>query len=216
MTIKAEKISFTYPKSNQLVLHDISAEFYKNEIIALTGENGCGKTTFGKLILGVLKPDKGSISIDGKEVSSLTLCEVGRKIGYVMQNPMQQIFCTSVAEEVEYGLKNLGLSQRERKEKRDYYLKYFQLEQHENTFPFSLSQGEKQRLVLASVLAMQPEYLMLDEPTASLDVYRQKLLGNYLEQICNETGCGIIIISHDRSFIERFTHREIKMNREVL
>lgn len=211
MSLVAEQVTFSYPKSPQVVLKETSVEFFADEIAALTGPNGCGKTTLVKLLLGILTPQSGRVLLDGTNVSELTLAEVGRLIGYVMQNPAQQLFCTTVAEEMAYGLKNQGLEAAEIDSRTDYYLDYFQLTQHRESFPFHLSQGEKQRLVLAAVLAMRPRYLMLDEPTAHLDVHRRQLLGELILQIRKELGCGIIVVSHDEGFVRRYCQREVHL-----
>lgn len=211
MALVAANLDFKYSKGKGLVLDNFSAIFYPAELVALTGANGCGKTTLVKLLLGILRPQQGCVLLDGLNIQGLSLAEIGRSVGYVMQNPGQQIFCTSVREEMSYGLHNLGLAEDEIAERVDFYLQYFQLSQHVEDFPFHLSQGEKQRLLLAVVLAMKPRYLLLDEPTAHLDVYRRRLLGEHLQQICSELGCGIIVVSHDDDFVRNYCQREIIM-----
>ena len=213
MSICAEKIAFSYCENKELLLKDFNCRFDPTEIVAVTGPNGCGKTTLAKLLLGILKPKYGSVHIDGQNVGEMSLAEVGRKIGYVMQNPAQQLFCTSVEDEVLYGLKNLKLPPEEIKKRCDAYLKYFQMEQYSKTFPAFLSQGEKQRVVLAAILAMKPAYLLLDEPTASLDPCRRRILSEYLIRIRTELGCGIVVISHDREFIASCADRELQLVR---
>lgn len=209
--IQAQNISFRYPKGKDWVLRNFSADFKKSDITAITGPNGCGKTTLSRLLVGIIKPQRGNIYLDDVDVSTLSLAEVGKKVGLVMQNPERQIFCPTAWEEVAYGLENLGLAQAEIESRISHYLNYFQLYHQRSSFPYEMSHGEKQRLVLAAVLAMQPDYLLLDEPTASLDVYRRQLLGEMLQKIHDELRTGVIIISHDRSFIERYATREIVM-----
>jgi energy-coupling factor transport system ATP-binding protein len=209
--LQAKNISFHYPKSDKWILRNFSADFKKNEITAITGPNGCGKTTLSRVLVGIEKPQRGNVYLDDVDINQMSLAEIGKKIGLVMQEPCRQIFCTSVWDEVAYGLKNLNLSFEEIREKTHYYLKYFQLWEHRDKFPFEMSYGEIQRLVLAAVLAMEPEYLILDEPTASLDVFRQKLLGEQLLRVQKENRCGIIIISHDRKFIDEYAQNFINM-----
>jgi len=223
MSLTVNNVTFSYNKKAEPVLKAFSAEFHSGRITALTGENGCGKTTLAKLIMGILKPYEGRIMLaeDGQErkedgsretdLSDLSLAETGRKIGYVMQNPARQIFSTSVSEEIRYGLKNMGLNEDETNYRAAEFLRYFDIEKYADTFPFFLSQGEKQRLVLASVLAMEPAWLILDEPTASLDIKRKTLLGNYLTKIRKEKNCGIIVITHDRDFAKKYTDSEVRM-----
>lgn len=128
-------------------------------------------------------------------------------IGYVMQNPARQIFSATVEEEMRYGLENLGLSEDEIQSRTDIYLDHFGLDDKRQAFPFRLSHGEKQRLVLAAVLAMKPEYLILDEPTASLDLKRRRILGQLLQSL----DCGVMVISHDDEFIRSFCDEKVTM-----
>ena len=209
--LQAKNISYKYPRGKDWVLRNFSADFQKNHITAITGPNGCGKTTLSKSLVGICKPQRGNVYLDDVDIGGLSLAEVGEKIGLVMQNPNRQIFCTSVWDEVTYGLKNQQLPTAEIEQRAKFYLEYFQLWQHKDKFPFEMSYGEMQRLVLAAVLAMKPQYLLLDEPTASLDVYRQRLLGEQLQRVRQELRCGIIIISHDKRFIEKFTETQVRM-----
>lgn len=190
-----------------MILQDFSAEFPVGEITAVTGKNGTGKTTLAKLIVGILKPQSGKILVDGENISGESLAQRGMRIGYVMQNPERQIFSETVVEEMRYGLKNLNLPEEEIQGRVDAYLEFFGLSHHKESFPFILSHGEKQRLVLAAILAMKPKYLILDEPTASLDQKRKTVLGEYLKKM----DCGIIVISHDKAFINTYCTNTIKM-----
>ena len=209
MGLCIKNISFSYKNTEKKILDHFSADFPRDKITALTGGNGAGKTTLANIIMGILKPDEGSILLDDVEIQNDTLAQRGRKIGYVMQNPAKQIFSATVQEEMEFGLKNLGLEETEIKERSAKYLEYFGLTHHKDSFPFSLSHGEKQRLVLAAILAMRPEYLILDEPTANLDFKNRKRLGEYLQGL----DCGIIIISHDKTFIDEYCEHTVRMEK---
>lgn len=207
MSLQVKNLNFRYKKGNKMILQDFSAEFPVGEITAVTGKNGTGKTTLAKLIVGILKPQSGKILVDGENISGESLAQRGMRIGYVMQNPERQIFSETVVEEMRYGLKNLKLSEEEIQGRVDEYLEFFGLLHHKDSFPFILSHGEKQRLVLAAILAMKPKYLILDEPTASLDQKRKVVLGEYLKKL----DCGIIVISHDKAFIDAYCTNKIKM-----
>lgn len=209
MSLEVKDITFRYQKDDKLILDHFSAEFPDNEITAVTGKNGTGKTTLARIVTGILKPEQGDIIVDGTKINDYTLAERGRMIGYVMQNPQRQIFASTVEAEIRYGLVNLGLTEEEIQKRVDEYLSFFEIEQYRETFPFSLSFGEKQRLVLAAILAMKPQYLILDEPTASLDYKRKERLGQYLENI----NCGIIVISHDSGFVDKYCTRVVKMEK---
>lgn len=207
MGLHVKDITFSYKNTDKKILDGFSAEFPPDKITALLGGNGTGKTTLANLIMGILKPDSGQIFLDDVDMTNDTLAERGLKIGYVMQNPAKQIFSATVQEEMEIGLRNMGLSEEEIAARSQEYLDYFGLSHHKESFPFVLSHGEKQRLVLAAILAMKPKYLILDEPTANLDFKNRKKLGEYLKAL----DCGIIIISHDKTFVREYCEHVVNM-----
>lgn len=207
MGLYVKDLTFSYKNTDKKILDGFCAEFPADKITALVGGNGAGKTTLANLIMGILKPESGAVVLDEVDITSDTLAERGRKIGYVMQNPAKQIFSTTVREEMEIGLRNMGLSEEEIASRSQEYLEYFGLTHHLESFPFSLSHGEKQRLVLAAILAMKPSYLILDEPTANLDFKNRKKLGTYLKDL----DCGVIIISHDKTFVKEYCEHIVDM-----
>ena len=176
-------VSFSYPGQKRPALREVNLSIQKEGITAVTGPNGSGKTTFSKLITGILKPSTGSITVGGQTLASLTLSQIGRKIGYVFQNPGKQLFCETVEEEISFGLQNLGMPPDQVSRKAGEIMEYFELTRYSRSFPLSLSEGEKRRLAIAAVLALEPDMLVLDEPTTGLDPHRKKLLGDYLERI---------------------------------
>ncbi len=209
--LNLERVSFRYPKSEVNVINDLSCEFRPGEWVAVTGRNGCGKTTLVKLITGVLRPTEGRITLDGEDLSGLDLFGIGQRVGCVFQDPSRQLFCRSVREEISYGLRNLGLEEGEIQERVERHLALFGLEEQADSFPGNLSQGEQQRVVLAAVMALGTRYLLLDEPTSSLDMPTRQRLGQSLEKLV-ESGCGVIVISHERSFIQRWAQRELVLS----
>ncbi len=210
MLLETHKLCYTYPGHKKEILHDLTVVFRSGEITALTGDNGCGKTTLTKLLTGMLRPRQGCVCIDGNDIAAMSLAEIGRQVAYVFQNPSQQIFCTTVEDEIAYGLNNMKLDRAEIERRISFYLDYFEMAAYRRTFPQSLSQGEKQRLMLAAILAMHPRYVILDEPTTGLDVYRRKLLGDYLLRI-KEDGYGVIFVSHQDKFIATYADRVLCM-----
>jgi energy-coupling factor transport system ATP-binding protein len=215
MALTAEEIRYVYRGSDVPVLNGFSATFRQGRITAVTGGNGAGKTTLAKTLVGILKPTAGRILLDGGNTEKMSLCEMGRKVGLVMQDPSRQLFTATVREEMDYGLKNLGLPAEEIESRRKEYLDYFGLTQYEERFPFALSTGEKQRLILAAILAMKPAYLILDEPTSALDKGRRKALGGYLKEITQGAAAtGVILISHDDKFISEYADESINLESE--
>jgi energy-coupling factor transport system ATP-binding protein len=179
--------------------------------VALCGKNGCGKTTLTKLLAGMLRPQLGRVCIEGQNIAGLDLFAIGQRLGYVFQNPSRQLFCDTVFHEVAYGLKNQGLAEALAAEKAEHYLERFALAAHREDYPGKLSQGEKQRLALAAVLALGTDYLVLDEPTNGLDMLRRRELGDMLLGLRREEGCGIVLVSHEADFIARYADRELVM-----
>lgn len=176
------------------ILKEVDLGLRKGELVILTGRNGAGKTTLAKHFNGLLKPNKGEVYVNGYTTSDKTTAELSKKIGYVFQNPDNQIFCDSVLEEVKFGPENHNL--KNPKEKALSALEKVGLLDKKDEFTFSLSKGQKKRLTIASILAMQPEVLILDEPFQGQDRSEcLRILG-----ICKElskNGKLVILISHD-------------------
>lgn len=208
--LQLSQVDFTYAGKTSPAVSEINLSLEKDDIIAMVGPNGSGKTTLTKLMLGVLQPTAGIIYLEQQPLAQYSLAEIGRRVGYVFQNPSLQLFCRIVAEEISFGLTNQGCNPTTVAEKVDFYLNYFELTAYRNTFPLYLSHGEKQRLAIAAVLANEPEFLILDEPTVGLDAYRKRLLEEYLQKVAL-LGRGMLLVSHDIAFVNRMAKRVITM-----
>ena len=209
--IDLKNISFTYSHTG-FTLRNINLSFFPREFTAIMGDNGSGKTTLGKLMGGLLKPDYGNILVFGKDSSKMTLGEIGGKVGYLFQNPDKQLFTPSVEEEIAFSLELKGYPKEDIKLAAEEMLEFFELGHLRRQFPFYLSQGEKQRLALAAILANSPKYLILDEPTTALDIFRKKKLSDILIRLVDK-GIGIVIISHDKEFVDNHAQRILMMSR---
>lgn len=205
--IKLEKITFEYEAGSR-VLADFNFEIKAGERIALIGDNGAGKTTIFKLIMGLVKTKKGKIKIFGKErKKEADFLEVREKIGYLFQDSDNQLFCPTVEEDIAFGPINLGRSQKEAKKIVKEKLQLVGMEGFEKKVTYNLSQGQKKIISFAAVLAMEPELLLLDEPFASLD---QKTVDRMI-CILNEISQPFVIVSHNQNLLEHVINKSYRV-----
>ncbi|MBV1759275.1 MAG: energy-coupling factor ABC transporter ATP-binding protein [Dethiosulfatibacter sp.] len=205
--IRIEKLFCSLNKIQ--VLRNINLTLYKNEFASVVGPNGSGKTTLGKIATGIIKQDSGDVFIGDKNTRDLSLPEIGRKIGYLFQNPDRQIFAPTVFEELSFALKYKKTPSTIVEQRVNEILNIFELNQLKNASTYSLSQGEKQRLAIGAILLNDPEYLILDEPTTGLDPKRKNELSKLLNTLINHV--GILLISHDKAFVLKHSHRIIEL-----
>lgn len=196
--IALRQITFAYPGSDKPVFQDFNFQLLPGQHVGLIGPNGCGKTTMLHLIVGLLRPQKGSVHVFGREVrTEKDFREVRQRVGLLFQNPDDQLFCPTVLEDVAFGPLNQGKTPAEALRIARQTLSRLGLEGFEHRLTYKLSGGEKKLVALAAVLAMQPELLLLDEPTAGLDEpTRLRLI-----QILNELGTAYMIVSHETDFL---------------
>ena len=206
--LELNQVSFSYRRHQGPAVAGIDLTLDRSGITAVVGPNGSGKTTLTRLMVGILRPAAGSIRLENRSLREYSLAEIGRHIGYVFQNPDRQLFCNTVAEEIGFGLRRHGWEPQAIGERVEFYLDYFELAAYRHVFPLHLSRGEKQRLAIAAVLAGEPGFLILDEPTAGLDAYRKGLLITYLKKIAG-LGRGVVFVSHDAGFVQRAADRVI-------
>jgi len=205
--IEAQNLSFIY-KGNKNALKDVNIKINKGEFVALIGKNGAGKTTFSKHLNGLLRPSSGSVLINGKDIFNIPTSELGREVGYVFQNPDHQIFAPSVKDEIDFGLKQMGLDAEEREKRIDNALEFVGLEQFKNQHPFMLGKGERQKLAVASILAMEPGILVIDEPTTGQDWDGTQRMMEMLERL-HKKGHTILAITHNMRLAAEHADRVI-------
>ncbi|MCD6511568.1 MAG: ABC transporter ATP-binding protein [Thaumarchaeota archaeon] len=194
MAVKAEDLWFSYGEG--WALKGVSLEIPEGEIVAVVGPNGSGKTTFAKHLIGLLKPTRGRVLVYGEDTREKSVAELSRLVGYVFQNPNHQIFSETVYDEVAFGPRNLGFEEARVKELVESSLKLVGLEGKGEERPYMLSMGEKERLAIASVLAMDPRLLILDEPTIGQDRSTMSKLIEVVKRLKGE-GRTVLLISHD-------------------
>lgn len=216
--IKAEKskvlelknISFGYEKGKE-VLSDINLSVYKGEMLGLVGQNGAGKSTLLKIICGFEKPETGSISLNGKSIASDSISERAQKIGLVMQNPNHMLSKPMLYDEVALGLVTRGWSREDIEQRVFDILKACGLYEFRNWPISALSFGQKKRVTIASILVLNPELIILDEPTAGQDFRHYTEFMEFLLKLCRERGTAILMVTHDMHLLLEYTVRSVVM-----
>jgi energy-coupling factor transport system ATP-binding protein len=182
------------------------------EFVAIIGQNGSGKTTLAKHIVGLLQPRRGRVMLDGRERSMVAAAEAAAMVGYVFQNPDHQIFAGTVEDEVAFGPRNFGLPAAEVERRSARVLNAVGLEGLRAQDPFLLGRGERQRLAVASVLALEPRLLILDEPTTGLDYPQQRRMMDLIAEL-NRAGTAIVIITHTPWLVAEYARRAVLMRK---
>ena len=208
--ISVHSLRFTYEGGVE-ALRDINLDVRNGEYIAIVGGNGSGKTTLAKNINGLLRPTSGEVIVGGRPASGRTVADLARIVGYAFQNPDHQLFCPTVEEEVRFGPDNLGCSEDEVVKKVQRAIEAMNLESHRKTPPLSLRLGERRRVSIASVIAMDPAVFILDEPTTGLDAEESGELLAKLRRL-NEEGKTIILITHDMRLVAEHAKRVVVMS----
>ncbi len=198
--IEIKDLNFRYDEpenGGSSVLRDINLSVKRGSFNVILGHNGSGKSTLAKLMNGMLKPDKGIVLVDGIDTRDEEKeFEVRRRLGLVFQNPDNQIICTIVEEDVAFGPENLGLNPKEIRNRVDNALAAVGMSDFKSAAPHRLSGGQKQRVALAGILAMEPDCIVLDEPTAMLDPIGRKEVIDTITKLNREKGITIILITH--------------------
>ncbi len=201
--IELRDITFAYPGSSPPVFQDFNFQLLPGKHIGLIGPNGCGKTTLLHLIMGLLRPQAGRIFILGQEIGKeKDFVWVRQKVGLLFQNADDQLFCPTVLEDVAFGPLNLGKPPAEAIQIARETMARLGLQGFEDRVTYKLSGGEKKLVSLATVLAMQPQLLLLDEPTAGLD----ELTRHRLIHILQDLDIAYMIVSHEPDFLDHTVH----------
>jgi cobalt/nickel transport system ATP-binding protein len=202
-SVEVTNLSFRYPASHASghALHSINFKAEKGKIIGLLGENGAGKTTLMKHFNGLLAPDNGKVLIEGMAVTKKTMKEVRRRVGLVFQNPDDQLFSPTVRQDVAFGPMNLGLARADVEKRVERALKLVGMSEQGERAPHELSFGEKKRVCFAGVLAMEPEILVLDEPTANLDPGGIHDILGIVKRLNKNRGITVILATHNINIV---------------
>ena len=208
--LELDNICFSYNNEKQ-ILKNVSFKINKGDMAAIVGRNGAGKSTISKLVCGFYKPTSGRILFDGKDMVDYTIKERSEKIGFVMQNPNQMISKTMVYDEVAFGLKIRGLSDSEIKERVYETLRICGLYGYRNWPISALSFGQKKRVTIASILVLNPDMIILDEPTAGQDFKHYTEIMEFLVDL-NKKGVTILMVTHDIHLMLEYTNKVIVLS----
>ena len=212
--IKFNDFSFKYSSSDANILENINLSIKSNEITVLAGPTGCGKSTLLRSIVGLI-PNmydgeySGEVIVDGIKIKDAEIKEIAKRVGFVFQNPENQIFMFSVERDIAFGLENLGIEQEIIKKRIKKMMETLSITHLAEKAPHELSDGQKQRTALAGVLAMEPKILILDEPTSLLDPKTASEFMELMNKLCKEKGISIIIVEHRLDLVLKYADRLI-------
>src|SRR5712692_4179784 len=209
--ISLEKVSFTY-RSGQQALRDVDLKIQGGDFVAIMGENGAGKTTLAKHLNGLLRPTLGRVLVDEEDTRKVSVAHLSRKVGLVFQNPDHLLFSETVKDEVSFALKNFGFAPEVVEKQVRRTLEALDLTGYADTSPFLLSGGERKRVALASILAWEPDYLVLDEPTIGQDYQQKERLRNFILQLYSQ-GKAVVMITHDVEFVAEANPKVILLSK---
>jgi len=208
--LELRNVDYIYPTRAVEALKGVDLQIREGEFLALVGQNGSGKTTLAKHLNGLLKPTRGEVLFRGRPLQDIRRTEMARHVGYVFQNPDHQIFSNTVREEVGFSLRMAGMDAKTIEERVAEALAVVGLSGYEDEVPFTLTKGERQRVAVASVLAAQPQVIILDEPTTGLDYRHQRSMMEMLRDL-HRRGHTVIIITHSMWVAAEYAERVVVM-----
>jgi len=207
--LDVNNVSYTYPSSDRKVIDDVSFKVYKSDKIAMVGKNGAGKSTMAKLLCGIIRPNDGEIKINGQNYLQYSIKEIGQKLGLVMQNPNQMLVKDIIKDEVALGLQLNNYSEEEINKRVEEALKKCDLWSMRNWPVGVVSYGQRKRVTIASIIAMKPDIIILDEPTAGQDYKVYTEIMSFLDESNKKYGITILFITHDMHLAIEYTDRAI-------
>ena len=208
--IDVKDLHFTYPTGLE-ALRGINLTIDDGEFLAIMGQNGAGKTTLVKHFNGLLKPTKGEVLVNGVNTRDVSVAKLARNVGFVFQNPDHQLFSETVEKEIAFALRNFGFKQAVIEKQVDWALNLLDVTQYRKTSPFMLSGGERKRVALASILAWDPQIIILDEPTIGQDHQQKEKLQQFILQL-NAQKKTVVVVTHDVEFVAECNPRVILMS----
>ncbi len=216
--LASQGLRFRYEGSEEDAIRDVTFQIVKGEFVLLTGPSGCGKTTLCRCLNGLVPhfypgEMRGELLVEGRNVLSLPTSEISRMVGYVFQNPENQLFALTVEKDVAFGPENLGLSRQEIRDRVEWAMRVTGVTALKDYAPYELSGGQQQRVALAGVLAMKPAVLVLDEPTSFLDPVTAEGVMKAVADLRLELGISVIVVEHRLDLVSRYADRMIVMDK---
>jgi energy-coupling factor transporter ATPase len=215
--IETKNLTYTYPGGKLPSIKDVSMKVEKGEFVLITGPSGCGKTTLCRCFNGLI-PNfyqgeiKGEITVTGLNTSKKHTYEMAKHVGLVFQNPENQLFALSIEKDVAFGLENLGVDREKIRRRVDWALKQVGIYDIRERSPHEVSGGQQQRVAIASVLAMQPELIVLDEPTSFLDPLSAKKIFAVINELNTKLGITVVLVEHRLDLTAKYASRIIIMD----
>jgi energy-coupling factor transport system ATP-binding protein len=209
--IAIEGLEYVYQPHGVVALRGIDVAIRWGEFVGIVGHNGAGKTTLLKHVVGLLLPTSGRVSVGGMDTRQTTVAELTTWVGFVSQNPDQQLFAQTVEEEIAFGPRNLGLSEDEIRERVAMGVAMTGLEEFRHEFPPALAKGDRAKVVIASVLAMKPRVIILDEPTTGQD-YRGSRQIMQIARRLHEEGRTMLVVTHDMALVAEYAERVVVLS----
>lgn len=215
--IKTKNLTYTYPSAEKPSIKDVSIKIEKGEFVLITGPSGCGKTTLCRCFNGLIPHFyqgklEGEIIVAGLKVPEHPIFELATHVGLVFQNPENQLFALSVEKDVAFGLENLGVPREEMRKRVDWALELTGIYSLRERAPHELSGGQQQRVAIASVLAMQPEVIVLDEPTSFLDPLGAKKIFEVISELNRKLGITTVLVEHRLDLTAKYADHIIIMD----
>jgi energy-coupling factor transporter ATPase len=215
--IETKGLAYTYPGGTKPSISDVSISVEKGDFVLITGPSGCGKTTLCRCFNGLIPHFyqgelKGEITVSGKDVTKHQTSEMAKHVGLVFQNPENQLFALSVEKDVAFGLENLGVSREEMRKRVDWALNLTGIDDLRERSPHEVSGGQQQRVAIAAVLAMQPEIIVLDEPTSFLDPLSAEKIFEVIHDLNQRLGITVVLVEHRLDLTARYANHIIIMD----
>jgi energy-coupling factor transporter ATP-binding protein EcfA2 len=212
--VEIRDLSFKYYGTDRAVLEKVNLTINSGEIVLIAGHSGSGKSTLLRAINGLIPHQhagdySGQVKVDGLLVFETPMSDLAQTVGYIFQNPENQIFMFSVERDIAFGLENLGLPTSLIRERVDWAMELLQIKQLATRAPHELSDGQKQRVAIAGVIAMQPKILILDEPTSLLDPFTARSLMNLVSSLRDKLGITVLVVEHRLDLVAKISDRMI-------